>query len=53
MPIDRQSCPAWCGVWLGLMEWYRAAESIMATSPTSQLREEIGERNQMSAGESE
>ena len=49
MPMERQR-RAWCGVCDGLTAWYSAAESIMATSATSQLRVEIGERNQISAG---
>ncbi len=49
IPMDRHS-RAWRGVCVGLTEWYSAAESIMATRPISQLRDETGERNQISAG---
>ena len=49
MPMERHR-RAWRGVWDGLTAWYSAAESIMATRPTSQLREETGERNQMRPG---
>jgi hypothetical protein len=49
VPIDRHS-RACRGVWLGLTAWYSAAESMMATRLRSQLREDTGDRNQMSAG---
>lgn len=49
VPIDRVS-RACRGVRPGLTEWYSAAESMMATRPSSQLREDTGERNHMSAG---
>ena len=47
--MERQS-RAWRGVWAGLTEWYSAAESIMATSATSQLRVGTGERNHSRLG---
>ena len=47
--MDRQS-RAWRGVWAGLTAWYSAAESIIATRPTNQLRVETGERNQSRPG---
>ena len=49
MPIDRHS-RACCGVWSGLTAWYNAAESIIATSPTSQWRRGTGDRNQSNDG---
>ncbi len=49
IPMDRQS-RAWRGVRAGLTEWYMAAESIMATSAISQLRDETGERNHSNPG---
>ena len=49
IPMERHR-RAWRGVCVGLTEWNSAAESIMATRPTSQLRVETGERNQISPG---
>ena len=49
IPMERQR-RAWRGVCEGLTEWYSAAESIMATRPTNQLRVGTGERNQIRAG---
>ena len=49
VPMDRHR-RASRGVSCGLTEWYSAAESIMATRPSSQLRVETGERNHMRAG---
>ena len=49
IPMERHS-RAWRGVCSGLAAWYSAAESIIATSATSQLREETGERNHISTG---
>jgi hypothetical protein len=46
----RSDIRAWRGVMPGLTEWYRAAESMVATSATNQLRSGTGERNQMSPG---
>ena len=49
VPMERQS-RASRGASAGLTEWYSAAESIMATRPSSQLRVETGERNHIRAG---
>ena len=47
MERHRRACRGVCD---GLTAWYSAAESIMATNPTSQLRVETGERNQSNPG---
>ncbi len=49
IPMDRQS-RASRGVCSGLTAWYSAAESIMATRATSQLRDETGDRNHIRSG---